>query len=350
MLQRRDPHNSKEDDVAESSPLSTNNLTTAAANHPSSLSYRKRCQLLVNDSAGFRHSHSFLLLFAIGAIIILYFILNPIDLISNTSKNNAKSNHPPILYGHVHMAKTGGTSLNGIIANKFDNVCGHKGYSYDAYNDNEQAKANNEAVVLSGGTLWSRSRVNPRSMETIGYENCDYVSHELKWSFWTDHFGNGKFHGVNMELHVPCRNRIEHLMSMCNYEEHGRQGDEHLPTKHKIACNAKTDEELFNSVKQCFLYLDRYDHAMLEQFDVKCFSFHNQFTNYIDHMSTILSHRRFESTPYVKRETNDVRNKEDECIWSNPEVMAKVDKFLLDTVPYYQFCDRCMGSEKEIAK
>ena len=342
-MQRRDPHHSKEDDALELSPLSTNDLTTAAGYH----SFRKRCQLLVNDSAGFRHRHRFLLLFAMTAIIILYyFVLNPIDLICDTS-NTAKSNHPPILYGHVHMAKTGGTSLNGIIANKFDNVCGHKGYSYDAYNDNEKAKAS-DGAVLGGGSQWSRSRVNPMVMENIGYENCDYVSSEKDWPFWVNHFGNGKFHGVNMELHVPCRNRMEHLMSMCNYEGHGRERDEGLPTKHTIACNAKTDKELFDSVQKCFLYLNRYDHTLLEQFDVKCFSFQNQFTKYIDHMSTILFLRRFESTPYVKRETNDVRNKEDECIWSNPEVMEKVDKFLLDTVPYYQFCDRCMGSENEI--
>ena len=49
-------------------------------------------------------------------------------------------------------------------------------------------------------------------------------------------------------------------------------------------------------------------------------------------------------------ETNEERNKEDECIWYNDEVRAKVDKYLLEKVPYYQFCDRCMGSENEIAK
>eukprot|EP00985_Skeletonema_marinoi_P003267 scaffold1367_cov209-Skeletonema_marinoi.AAC.7 len=38
------------------------------------------------------------------------------------------------------MAKTGGTSLNGIFANTFERVCGQKGYSYDAFQDNEQAK------------------------------------------------------------------------------------------------------------------------------------------------------------------------------------------------------------------
>ena len=35
--------------------------------------------------------------------------------------------HSSILYGHVHIAKTGGTSLNGIMANTFERVCGHNG-------------------------------------------------------------------------------------------------------------------------------------------------------------------------------------------------------------------------------
>lgn len=38
--------------------------------------------------------------------------------------------HAKTLYGHVHMAKTGGTSINGILANKFERVCGHKGESH----------------------------------------------------------------------------------------------------------------------------------------------------------------------------------------------------------------------------
>ncbi len=263
------------------------------------------------------------------------------------------NSHPPILYGHVHMAKTGGTSLNGIMANKFDHVCGHKGYSYDAYQDNERAKATDHAIVMQGGKNFSPSRVEPDDMEMIGYESCDYISHEADWTFWRTSFGKGKFHGMNMELHVPCRDRIEHLMSMCNYEEVGR--DPHEPfesslIKNKIACDAKTDEALFASVNKCFLYLNRYNHGLNSHFDVKCFDFRNQFTTYIDHMSTILNHRRFESTPYVKRETNGERNKEDECIWYNDEVRAKVDKYLLEKIQYYQFCDRCMGSENEIAK
>ena len=38
-----------------------------------------------------------------------------------------------VVIGHVHMAKTSGTTLNGNLSMHFERVCGHKGYSYDAY-------------------------------------------------------------------------------------------------------------------------------------------------------------------------------------------------------------------------
>ncbi|KAH7624783.1 hypothetical protein NADE_002006 [Nannochloris sp. 'desiccata'] len=31
------------------------------------------------------------------------------------------------IYGHVHMAKTAGPTLNGELAARFERVCGHKG-------------------------------------------------------------------------------------------------------------------------------------------------------------------------------------------------------------------------------
>lgn len=336
-----------------------------------SMSCIQRCLLYVNYySSGCRRQ---IWLSISTAIVTLSFLLtSPTEFGNNFFQtrddavaptiSNSNNNHPPILYGHVHVAKTGGTSLNGILANKFDHVCGHKGYSYDAYQDNERAKK--EGVVklgLGAEQLWSRSRVNPAIMNTIGYENCDYISLEQPADYWMDYFANEKFHNIKMELHIPCRDRLEHLMSMCNYQEVCTQKTCLMPfgrfkkgdllfQKTKIACNAKTDDELFASVRKCFLALQRYNHALMEGFDVKCFDFKNQFTTYIDYMSEILSHRRFVSEPYINRETNDPRNKEKECIWYNPVVKEKVNKFLLENVQYYQFCDKCMGSENEIAK
>jgi len=243
--------------------------------------------------------------------------------------------HSSILYGHVHIAKTGGTSLNGIMANTFERVCGNKGYSYDAFQDNER----NKKKVMGGRVIRpnGRSRVPFVTMEEIGFEECDYISVEHDWQFWKEYFGNCTFHGLSMELHVPCRNRIDHLMSMCNFRP-GR----------KIACNAKTDEELIESVKKCFFNMERYDHGLLNHFDVKCFDFKKQFTEYPKYMSGILRKRRFQSTPYVKKDTNLPRNKTDECIWENVTVLEKVEKYLLETFPYYQFCNTCMGSKNEI--
>ena len=295
--------------------------------------------LLEVFSRRYRFLSILILLLIFGRSIRLF------DTSTVTTRASTAGFHSPIIYGHVHIAKTGGTSLNGILANKFEHVCGHKGYSYDAYQDNERKKQM-EVEKEEDGENWSRGRVDPVVMDAIGYEDCDYISHEANWQFWTERFGERKFHGLKMELHVPCRNRIEHLMSQCNYHEVGEYFNH---PKQKLACDAKSDEELFDSVNKCFLYLGRYDHELLKHFDVKCFDFDKQFTGYVQHMSQVLNRRRFESQPYVKRETNDPRNKAEECIWDHPTVLEKIDTYLLDTVPYYQFCNSCMGSENEIA-
>jgi hypothetical protein len=167
---------------------------------------------------------------------------------------------------------------------------GHKGYTYDAYQQNERAK-NQTGIVKESRTKWSRTRVNPHEMTIIGYEDCDYISHEVTWKFWEDTFGDGKFHGMRMELHVPCRNRIEHLMSQCNH---------HVPEKLNVACDAITDKELFESVKNCLIGMYRYNRALLEHFEVKCFDFSKHSTGYVNFMSGILSGRQFESKPLIR--------------------------------------------------
>jgi hypothetical protein len=256
------------------------------------------------------------------------------NIVQQNTVQQGFSIHPPILYGHVHMAKTGGTSLNGKMANMFERVCGHKGYSYDAFQENERLtrKEMEGQVIHPQG----RSRVFFPTMKEIGFEDCDYISVERDWQFWKEYFGNGTFHGLRMELHVPCRNRIDHLMSMCNHK------------REKITCDAKTEEELIESVRKCVLGLGRYNHDMLKHFDVKCFDFKKQFTEYTKYMSGILQKRRFQSTHVVKKETNLPRSKTDECIWENVTVLEKVEKYLLETFPYYQFCNICMGSKNEI--
>jgi len=252
----------------------------------------------------------------------------------NKSENN-------IMYGHVHIAKTGGTSLNGILANRFERVCGNKGYSYDAYNSNEKAKKvfNKTGVFMiisAEGENYNRDKVRDNIMKEIGYEDCDYVSREFPTSsFWIDNFAHDKFHGIQMELHVPCRDPIDHLLSQCNMRSQN------------LDCSSSKDV-YFRAVQKCFVKMNRYENNLQESFDsIKCYDFREQFTTYIDYMGERLQERRFISEPYIKRETNEPRNKTNECLLQRPDLMNITRKFLLK-FDYYKFCDSCIGSKNDI--
>jgi hypothetical protein len=240
--------------------------------------------------------------------------------------------HPPIIMGHIHMAKTGGTSVNGMIANKFERVCGHKGYSYDAYQANERFKKLDNTRL----TQFGRDRVMPSTMSEIGWEDCDWISHETGHKFW---FQFDDFHDTPMELHLPCRDPIDHLMSQCNYK--GK----------KLSCNG-TDEELIESVESCFAFLHRFSMELTNRTKttLKCYDFRQQFTTYMDYVSEKLQPRRFVSENYKQRETNKKRNKKNECIWNHHSLMARVESYLISNVEYYNFCKQCLGSADDITR
>ena len=145
-------------------------------------------------------------------------------------------------------------------------------------------------------------------------------------------------------MHVPCRDPIDHLMSQCNYAEPSGKF-----VKQDLNCDAATDEEYFASVRSCFVYLkDRYNHALEKHFDMKCYDFKNQFGGYMDYLSEKLEDRRYETEEYIRRETNDPRDKESECIWKRPDLLEKTRDYLINNVDYYEFCDKCLGTENEI--
>lgn len=151
-----------------------------------------------------------------------------------------------------------------------------------------------------------------------------------------------------LEMHVPCRDPIDHLMSQCNYaESSGGRPDRFF--KQDLACDAATDEEYFASVRACFVWVkERYNHELEKHFDVKCYDFQNQFGGYLEYLDERLQHRRFEPEEYVMRTTNDPRDKKSECIWKRPDLLEKTRKYLIDHVDYYGFCNKCLGTENEI--
>jgi hypothetical protein len=257
---------------------------------------------------------------------------------------------PPTIYGHVHVAKTAGTTLNGRLAARFDNVCGHKGYSLDFY----QALKVTEKHIRPDGTWkmkertgdlvdksfpkFSRTRVPQKVMDEIGYENCDYISLETSWSVWNKRFKNWPF---PIELHVPCRDPLSHLMSRCNY------------VKHTFVCS--TDEaRLEDEIRQCMRAERpiRFHSNLIDQFPgIKCFDY-NAIDEYVEFMAPKLRERRWQ-VEYVHRTTNEYRNKSAECIWdeAHAESRAMVERLLHtkgDAHHLVKFCDACMGSENEL--
>ena len=113
--------------------------------------------------------------------------------------------------GHVHMAKTAGTSVNGLLASRYERVCGNKGYSYDSYGANLRMAAsdgNPHKVKDSIRTQfqgYGRERVPLPVMDEIGFEDCDFISMESNWPFWR------RFEDwpLPLELHVPCRDPLD---------------------------------------------------------------------------------------------------------------------------------------------
>jgi hypothetical protein len=193
------------------------------------------------------------------------------------------------IYGHVHMAKTAGTTLNGEMAARFERVCGHKGYSYDSWQMNYRLNQSRHGVKVGTDSMpkvyngYNRGRVHPAIMNEIGYEDCDYVSHETGWKFWPNTFQKWS---VPIELHIPCRDPISRLMSMCNFKQR------------KFNCTNSLEVE----IKGCLLQMDRFSSKLVTDctdIEAKCFEA-QKIDEYIEYMSSKLQNKRFPAAYFFR--------------------------------------------------
>ena len=272
-------------------------------------------------------------------VIIFYVafcdIENPQSISRKTVIVAIKHASQPVIFGHVHMAKTGGTELNGELAMRFERVCGHKGYSYDAFQTN--LRFNNSAshhLMHQNDSIsrmikdHNRGRVPGYIMDEIGYEDCDYISFEAPWQKWS------KFNSwdVPMELHVPCRNAVDHLMSNCNH------------VLRVFDCN----KDLASEIEKCLGKRNDRFSKKLESANIhlKCFDFRKTSSEYIKYMKERLQPKRIQAQ-YIHRDSNPPRNKTNECVW-NSHVYEAVEAHLIENYDYYSFCNRCIGTEDDL--
>jgi hypothetical protein len=263
-------------------------------------------------------------------------------------------NHTDKVYGLVHMAKTAGTEINGELAVRYERVCGNKGYSYDSYAFNDRMEAWREEhpgklLMDSGGYPdfvsavqgkgFDRGRMKQEIMDEIGYEDCDYVSQEVTNTFWGTLAV--KIHPVPLEVHVPCREPIEHLLSMCNM--YGK----------KFEC-AKAETSVEDETRKCLINMNRFNDANFRGWQkgpainitTKCFN-PIPIDNYVKYMGSILQPKRLQRS-YVHRATNRPRIKEEECLLKNQPLQQKVKEFLVQNVPIFRFCHGCVGSSDDL--
>ena len=239
------------------------------------------------------------------------------------------------VYGHVHMAKTAGSEINGELASHFERVCGNKGYSHDFFQYNERFR--NSAIQNVAGPPGdivnkvhhsrSRAHIPINIMWEEGFEDCDWISLEMGAGNWK----NIPSHVGPIEYHIPCRDPISHLMSQCNYK------------RRRFDCNAK---DLGDEIKSCLGTLRRFRRAAFQNQTLKCFN-PIPINGYLDYMSLRLQRKRIEND-YLHRDTNRPRKKSRECIWNNTELTSKVQQIMVEEYDYYKFCDECMVSSNNL--
>ena len=255
----------------------------------------------------------------------------------HTAENKAsiKIKYDPI-YGHLHIAKTAGSTINRNFSLNFQNVCGHKGYSYDAIASLKREKSNFKKDDLYSKYYKSRSwiQVPFEIMEEIGYESCKWISHETSWEFWT---ARQKW-PLPMELHVPCREPIDHLMSLSNQQDQ--------PWKCTMPWKQQVDDILKPENRAGY---GRFSEKLLQvpELNVKCVRFENVISGqYFDSMKHRLEKRRVTDSISIYH-TNPIRKRRKECIWNDVTTLQKIRQYMTSTDEYYKWCASCVGSNRE---
>ena len=180
----------------------------------------------------------------------------------------------------------------------------------------------------------NRGKVPGFLMDEIGWDDCDYIALEVEGEYW-----NRFADEWPMELHIPCRDPLDHLMSLFNFAQN------------TFDCNTTHLKwSLFHGFKPTWVddrvrgLVDQKPHPNIT---VKCFD-PMPPRRYINYMGGILQHKRIQGE-HVFVPTNLPRHKDQECIWqASEEFREQVLQVLRKNTLYFDYCHRCMGSADEL--
>jgi len=291
-----------------------------------------------------------------------HFFPRPDDDHENRTALGVVGTRPAVLYGLLHMAKTGGTTINGELAMRYERVCGNKGNSHDysSANDRLRARRSREQQTVGNITgrvlaydnsdtrfqnrqrkninLFNHGHVAPFLLNEMGFHNCDYVANEIGAKFWKHTFRRGH---RPLELHVPCRDPVDLLLSMCNYQ------------KVQFTCR----DDFSAEVDACFGAENRrFDAGELRhpKITLKCFRSPSGLDGYLAYMGERLQLREVTSK-YIHRDSNEARNTTVECLWQqdykyNLRLVEYLRKSTVYMRQYFKFCSQCLKSEDNLLR
>ncbi|KAL7571337.1 hypothetical protein ACA910_007654 [Epithemia clementina (nom. ined.)] len=310
--------------------------------------------------------------------------LSSSSIIATTGHNDSippvlhDNKQPVTIYGHVHMAQTAGSNINGALAAQYERVCGSKGYSYDAYQFNlrverqYQAQTADESPPLlitdlggpndlirkaypsknGGGGIWNRGNVPLTVLDEIGYEDCDYISLEMDWQGWNTRFHNhhdddNDDENWNLELHVPCRDPLAHLMALCRQEHPNTTFDcdaANLSDEIEKCLGGSNNESPLSSSHSPIT--NRFHADLNQTFALKCFE-PIPVDNYLEYMGERLQPKQRPATYQYRFTTPANRHRPlavSECIWDDQyAAVAEEVRRLLNDLPYFQWCRECLA-------
>ena len=240
------------------------------------------------------------------------------------------------VYGYIHMAKVAGSNLNAALSTHYERVCGNKGNSYDALQHNHRVNRTGAIhITASLNDLYSnppdvvgfnRGRVKNRDLVEIGFLNCDYIFLENVYTQWFLLAMLYQRYAILLEVHVPCRDPIIHLMSQCNFLN--------IP----FQCN-RSLTEIKAVVENCLKYMHRFSSQLTRKvpnLSLRCFASNLTFSRYVPYMGRRLQSRKIQMV-HSDRSTNRPRQRAAECIWDNEHAALRkeVAEYLIGELLLY---------------
>uniref|UniRef100_A0A7S1BX85 Sulfotransferase domain-containing protein n=1 Tax=Corethron hystrix TaxID=216773 RepID=A0A7S1BX85_9STRA len=240
-----------------------------------------------------------------------------------------------VRYGLIHMPRTAGSDFNALLALRYEGVCGNKGNS------------NRSSLAKKNSTKRNRNvnKIMKKDYVLATFKKCNYVAMEWSSRYWVKVFGQ---EDRPLELHLPCRDPLDHFLSMCNLRAVN------------FTCDGSWDHSIRPQIERClgkwggkifaarFTSTKAFEHPNI---NLKCFHSPEGFNGYVDYMEARLRKKPV-AREYVRHARKGLpRNKAKECLWKRKAQALLVQNFLVKKSlysNYFQFCDKCLGSENDL--